>query len=141
MLDAVGEDDAAAHAVAEHDPRQVGVFGGGDADQGVEIVGVLGDVAQVHPFAAGAPVAAEIQRVGDQPGLAEALRDVVIAAGMLGISVAEHDDAARGCLRGPHVVDDLHSADAVEASFAAGSGHPGRLAGGLENDGVGCHRY
>jgi hypothetical protein len=32
-------------------------------------------------------------------------------------------------LRGPHVVDDAHAADAVEGAFAAGSGHPGRLTG------------
>ena len=137
MLDAVGEDDAAAHAVAEHDALEFGVLGGRDADEGVEVVGVLGDVAQVDPLAAGPAVAAQVERVGDEAGLAEPLRDVVVAAGVLGVAVAEHDDAARAsCLRRPHVVDDADAADAVEAAFGAGSGHQRRLANAAERRSV-----
>ena len=95
VLDAVGEHDAAAHAVAEHDALEFGVLGGGDADQGVEVAGVLGDVPQVDPLAAGPAVAAVVQRVGDEAGLAEPLRDVVVAAGVLGVAVGQHDDPAR----------------------------------------------
>ena len=73
MLDPVGEDDAAAHAVAEHHALESRVRRGGDADQVVEVVGVLGDVLQVDPLAAGAAVSTQVERVGDQPGLAEAL--------------------------------------------------------------------
>ncbi len=65
VLDAVGEDDAAAHAVAEHDALEFGMRGGGDADEVVEVVGVLGDVLQVHPLAAGTAVAAMVERIGD----------------------------------------------------------------------------
>ena len=107
-----------------------GMRGGRDADEGVEVVGVLRDVPQVDPLAAGPAVAAEVQGVGDEPGLAEPLRDVVVAAGVFGVAVGQHDHTARVGLRGPHVVDDADAADAVEAAFAAGSGHQGRLAGG-----------
>ena len=55
----------------------------GDTDQGGEVSGVLGDVPHPHPLAARAAVSAVVQRVGDQPGLAEAPRDVVVAAGVL----------------------------------------------------------
>ena len=118
-----------------------GVFGGGDADEGVEVAGVFGDVAEVDPFATGPAVAAQVQRVGDEPGFAEPLRDVVVSARVLGVSVAEHHDPAQCLLRGPHVVDDAHAADAVEASFAAGSGHPGRLSGSPKFVGAGCHPH
>ena len=96
MLDTVGEDDSAAHAVAQHDPGEPGVLGGGDADEGVEVCGVLGDVAQVHPLAAGPAVTPVIQRVGDQPGFAEPRRDVVVAAGVLGVPVGEDHHPTSG---------------------------------------------
>ena len=128
MLDAVGEHDAAAHAVAQHDPLQPGVVGGGDADQGVEVVGVFGDVAQVDPLAAGTAVTAMVQRIGDEAGLTEPLRDVVVATGVLGVSVRQHDDPLRLDIGCPYVVDDAHAADTVEAAFLAGSGHQGRVA-------------
>ena len=41
VLGAVGEHDAAAHAVAEHDAVEIGVVGGGDVDEGAEVVGVF----------------------------------------------------------------------------------------------------
>ncbi len=66
-----------------------------------------------------------VQRVGDQAGFAEPLRDVVVAARVLGVAVGEHDHAARVGVRCPHVVDDADAADAVEAPFAAGCGHQG----------------
>jgi hypothetical protein len=127
VLDAVGEDDPATHAVAQHDALQPGVLGGRDADQCVEVVDVFGDVAQIDPLAAGSAVSAVVQRVGDQAGFAESLRDMVVAAGMLGVPVREHDDAALLGLRSPYVVDDAHAADPVEAAFLAGCGHQGRL--------------
>ena len=55
-----------------------------------------------------------------RPALAEALGDVVVAAGVLGVAVAQHDDAARVLvLRLPHVVDDADAADPVEDSFVS----------------------
>ena len=128
MLDAVGEHDAAAHTVAQHDPLQPGVVGGGNADQGVEVVGVFGDVAQVDPLAAGTAVTAMVQRIGDEAGLTEPLRDVVVATGVLGVPVRQHDDPLRLDIGCPYVVDDPHAADTVEAAFLAGSGHQGRVA-------------
>ena len=101
VLDAVGEHDAAAHAVAEHDALEPGVIGGRDADQGVEVVGVFGDVAQVDPLAAGTAVAAMVQGVGDQAGFAEPLRDMVVAAGVLGVAVAS-TTTPRGSVSGVH---------------------------------------
>ena len=79
-----------------------GVLGGRDADQGVEVAGVLGDVPQVHPLAAGSSVAAVVQRVGDQAGFAESLRDVVVAAGMLGVPVGQSTTTPRGAVSGVH---------------------------------------
>jgi hypothetical protein len=94
----------------------------------VEVVGVFGDVAQVDPLAAGAAVTSVVQRIGDEAGFAEPLRDVVVAAGMLGVAVRKHDDTARLGVGRPHVVDDAHVTDAVEAAFRAGGGHQGRVA-------------
>ena len=89
VLDAVGEHDAAAHAVSQHDAFELGVRGGGDADEVVEVVGVLGDVLEVDALAAGAAVPAVVEGVGDEPGLAEALRDVVVATGVLAVTVRQ----------------------------------------------------
>ena len=102
VLDAVGEHDAAAHAVAEHDAVELGVLGGRDTDEGVEVVGVFGDVTQVDPLAAGAAVSAQVEGVDHEAGLAEALRDVVVAAGVLGVAVTQHDDAAGSSSSGSH---------------------------------------
>ena len=87
MLDPVGEHDAATHAVAQHDDLELRILGGRDADEGVEVVGVFGDVAQVDAFTAGAAVSAQVERVDGEAGLAEALGDVVVAAGVLGVAV------------------------------------------------------
>src|SRR4029079_11274918 len=107
MLDAVCEHDAAAHTVAQHDPLQPGVVSGGDADPGVEGVGVFGDVAQVDPLAAGTAVTAMVQRIGDEAGFTEPLRDVIVATGVLGIPVRQHDDPLRRHDGGPYVGDRL----------------------------------
>ena len=123
VLGAVGEHHAAAHAVAEDDTGQIGVFPGRDADEGVEVTGVLADVAQVDALAAGASVAAVVEGVDEEPGGAEALGDVVIAAGVLGVAVGEHDHPAGGHVGSPGVVDDPYAADAAEMSLAAGAGH------------------
>ncbi len=103
------------------------VLGGRDTDQGVEVVGVFGDVTQVHPLAAGAAVSAQVKGVHREAGLAEALRDVVVAAGVLGVAVAQHDHARGVVLRFPHVIDDADTADAVEGSFGSATGHQGRV--------------
>ena len=63
------------------------MFPGGDTDQGVEVTGVLGDVSHQHPLAARTAMPTVVQRVCDQPSLAEALRDVVVAAGVLAQTV------------------------------------------------------
>ena len=122
MLDPVGEHDAAAHAVAEHDALELRVFGGRDADEGVEVAGVFGDVAQVDPLAAGAAVSAEVEGVDGRPDSPKSLRDVVVAAGMFGVAVAQDDHTARVVVLGlPHVVDDADAADAVEGPFGVGN--------------------
>ena len=95
MFDAVGEHDAAAHAVAEHDARGTGMFFGGDADQGVEVAGVLGDVLDQHPLAARATVPAVVERVGHQPVPAEPRSDMVVAAGVFAEPVRQDDHATR----------------------------------------------
>ena len=102
VLDAVGEHDAAAHAVAQHDALELRVLGGRDADEGVEVLGVLGDVAQVDPLAAGAAVSAQVEGVDGEARLAEPLRDVVVAAGVFGVAVAQHDHTARVLVSGSH---------------------------------------
>ena len=61
-----------------------------------------------------------VQRIGDEAGLAEPLRDVVVAAGVLGVAVRQHDDPARLDVGCPDVVDDAHAADTVEGAFACG---------------------
>ena len=122
-FDAVGEHDPTAHAVPEHDALEAGVLPGGDADQGVEIAGVLGDVPHQHPLAIGTAVPSVVQGVGDQPRVAEALRDVVVAAGILAEAVRQHDRRSRRGVRRPDVVDDAHAADAVEIPFSAGRTH------------------
>ena len=123
-LHAVGEDDPTTHAVPEHDALQTGIFPAGDADQGVEIAGVLRDVPHQHPLAAGAAVPAMVQRVGHQPRVTEGLRDVVVPAGVLAETVGQHDHRARRSVRSPDVVDDAHAANAVEITFGAGRGSP-----------------
>ena len=128
VLGAVGEDDPAAHAVPEHDLGQPRVLPVGDADQRGEVVGVLGDVLDVDPLAAGAAVTAVIERVGDQAGLAEPLRDVVVAAGVLAEPVGEHDHASWAGVRGPGVVDDADAADTVEGALGPGGGHQSSVA-------------
>ena len=67
VVDAVGEDDAAAHAVAEHDALQCGMRGGGDADEVIEVAGVLRDVPQVDPLAAGPAVATVVEGIREEP--------------------------------------------------------------------------
>ena len=139
MLDGVGEHDAAAHAVAEHDALELRVLGGGDADEGVEVLGVLGDVAQIDPLAAGAAVTAQVEGVHDEARFAEPLGDVVVAAGVLGIAVAEHDHTATVLvLRLPHVVDDADTADAVEGPFGSATGHQRRVANSGKSFGGSC---
>jgi hypothetical protein len=49
----------------------------------VKVTRVFGHVAEVDPFATGPTVAAEIQDVRDESGLAEPLRDVVVSARVL----------------------------------------------------------
>ena len=58
------------------------VLPAGDPDEGGEVAGVLGDVLEVDPLAAGAAVSAVVQRVGHQAGGTEPLGDVVVAAGV-----------------------------------------------------------
>ena len=70
---------------------------------------------------------AEVKGVDGEAGVTEALRDVVVAARVFGIAVAQNDDAARVCVRFPHVVDDAHTADALEVSLASATGHQGRV--------------
>ena len=108
--------------MAEHDAVQVRVIGRGDVDERAEVVGVVRQPLEPHPLAARAAVPAEIERVRDQPGVAEPLCDVVVPAGVLGVTVAEHHDSARGALGRPDVVDDPHSCGAVERAFVAGGG-------------------
>ena len=76
-----------------------------------------------HALAAGAAVPSVVQRVGDQPGFAETLRDVVVAAGILAEAVRQHDHRPRRGVRRPDVVHDAHAADAVEIPFSAGGSH------------------
>lgn len=106
------------------------MFPGRNADQGVEVGRVFGDVADQHAFAAGAAVPTVIQRVGDQPGRREALGHVVVASGVLPETMRKHHDGARGgvvvhshdLVRGPDVVHDAHAAQAIEVPFSAGHG-------------------
>ena len=77
-------------------------------------------------------VSAEVQGINREARLAEPLRDVVVAAGVFGVAVAQHDHAARVCFRVPHVVDDADTTDAIEGSLGSATGHQGRLAGGPE---------
>src|SRR6185436_11706069 len=63
------------------------------------------------------------QRVGHQAGLAEPLRDVVVAAGVLTEPVGQDEDGLGGCLRRPGVVHNAHAPDAVKGPFAPGCGH------------------
>ena len=107
--------------MTEHDALQAVVLAGGDADQGVEIGGVLGDVPHQHALATRAAVPPVVQRVGDQPGVAEALRDVVKAAGVFAETVRQHDHRPRHGVRCPDVVDDAHAPDALEITFSARS--------------------
>jgi hypothetical protein len=115
--------------VPEHDALQAWVFPGCDTDQGGEITGVLVDVPHQHPFAARTAVPAVVQRVGDQPGLAETLGNMVVAASMLAETVGQHHDRLRRGIRGPDVVDDPHAADAVEIPFSPGGSHYGQRNG------------
>ena len=64
--------------------------------------GVLGDVPQVDPLAAGPAVAAVVERVGDQARFAEPLRDVVVAAGVLGVPVSRGPPPRRAAVSGVH---------------------------------------
>jgi hypothetical protein len=125
VFDAVGEDDAAAHAVAQHHTLDSRVLACGNADQGVEVTGVVGEVLQVDALTARATVPAQVERVGDQARRAEALGDVVVATSVLAEPVAQHHDASRRGLRGPDVVDDADGAatalGTLEAAFLAGS--------------------
>ncbi len=112
-----------------------GVFGGGDADERVEVPPcVLGHVADMDPLASGTPVSAVVQGVGDQACVTEPRRDVVVATGVLGVPVGEDDGTAGGRrerprVRRPRVVDDPDAADTVETAFAVRHGHPRRLSG------------
>ena len=116
MFDAVGEHDAATHAVAEHDACRTGMLLGGDPDQGVEVAGVFGDVLEQHPLAARAAVSAMVERVGHQSIAAEPRSDVVVATGMLAQPVRQdHHPANRG-IGSPDVIDDAHTVDTVEGS-------------------------
>ena len=72
-----------------------------------------------------------VQCVGDQPGLAEALRNVVVAAGVLAETVREHHDRQCRSVRSPDVVDDPHAADAVEIPFSPGDSHYGQRNGSV----------
>ena len=101
----------------------------GDPDQGVEVGGELGDIAHQHALAAGAAVPAVVQSVGDQPGFAEALRDVVIAAGVLAETVRQHHHRPRRGVRCPDVVNDADATDAVKIPFSAGGSHYGQRNG------------
>ena len=72
----------------------------------------------------GSAVATVVERVGDQTGVGETRCDVVVATGVLGVSVGEHHDAAGLALvGGPHVVDDADAADTGETVFGVGHGH------------------
>ena len=82
-----------------------------------------------HPLTARAAVAAVVERIGDQSGLAEPLRDVVVTAGMLAETVRQHHHRTRRDVRRPDVVDDAHAADAVEIPFSAGGSHYGQRTG------------
>ena len=66
-------------------------------------------------------MSAQVEGVDGEAGLAEALGDVVVAAGVLGVAVAQHDHTATVLvLRFPHVVDDADTADAFEGPFSVG---------------------
>lgn len=74
-------------------------------------------------------MAAVVQGVGDQTRLAESLRDVVVAAGVLTESVRQDQHRARLGVGCPDVVDEVHAAKTVEASFIAGGSHYGQRNG------------
>ena len=130
MLDTVGEDDAATHAVSEHDQRQSRVLLTRGQHQRAVVRHELPHVPHPHPLTTGPAVAAVIQCVGPQARLAEPLRDVVIAAGVLAVAVGQHHHATQFGVRGPHVEDDADAADAAERSLRTRCGHAGRVTSG-----------
>ena len=119
VLHPVGEHDAPAHAVAEDDHLAVGVLLASDLHQFAEVRDELVHVADPHPLAPGPPMAPVVQRVGGQPGRPEALRDVVITAGMLAVTVRQDDHGPCFTLRTPNVVDDRDAAVSGERPLNA----------------------
>ena len=103
------------------------MLGRRDLDQGTKVADELRHVAHPHPPAAGPAVAAVVKGVGQQTGCPEALRDVVIAPGVLAVAVGEHHHPAGLGIRGPHVVDDPDPADADEGSLRVIGRHQVRV--------------
>ena len=71
-------------------------------------------------------MSAVVERVGDQPVLTEPRSDVIVAAGVFAQPVREDDYRARCDVGSPDVVDDAHTAHAVEAPFGTGGCHQGQ---------------
>jgi hypothetical protein len=74
-------------------------------------------------------VAAVVKGIRDQAGGGETLRDVIVSAGMLAISVRKDHHAAGFDLRIPDVIDDADSAHSHEGSLSALNGHQPRVVG------------
>ena len=125
MCDTVGEHDAAAHAVPEHDQRPPRMLAARDLHQLSVIGDELRHLPHPHPLATGSSVPPVIQGVHGQTGIAEPLRDVVVAAGVFAVPVCQHDHAAHIAGGRPHVVDDPYPTDAAERPLLALSRHPG----------------
>src|ERR1700677_5165223 len=105
------------------------MFPARDTDQSGEVCGVLGDIPHQHPLASGAAMPAVVQRVGDQAGLPEAQRDMVVTAGGRAAPAVGEPDRSWRDVRRPDVVDDAHAADAVEMPFSPGRNHYGQRNG------------
>jgi hypothetical protein len=86
-------------------------------------------VAHAHPFASGPAVASVVKGIRDQTGGCETLRDVIVSAGMLAVSVRKDHHAAGFDLRIPDVIDDADSTYAREGSLSALNGHQPRVVG------------
>ena len=73
-------------------------------------------------------MAAVIEGIGGQTGLAETLGDMVVSAGVLTVAVREGDHPAHRGVGSPDVVDDPDPAHAFEGPLGAGCMHTARVA-------------